>query len=153
MRQQYKVIESSIIDSMQSLDNIFSNEFCKVSILQQEKVIKGISQELERLKDTLEQNKLDFLERQAEPTSFEYGKTEFYSIKIWNEINNTTLESIFMLQLNIKETNKALKKAEYILNSTGFNHAMIFNCNESLQIERKGENVEIVRHFEKAKNA
>ncbi len=30
---------------------------------------------------------------------------------------------------------------------------MIFNCNESLQIERKGENVEIVRHFEKAKNA
>ncbi|WP_233708580.1 hypothetical protein [Helicobacter bilis] len=42
-----------------------------------------------------------------------------------------------------------MKKAEYILNSTGFNHAMIFNCNESLQIERKGENVEIVRHFEK----
>ena len=73
--QQYKVIESSIIDSMQSLDNIFSNEFCEVGILQQEKVIKRISQELERLKDTLEQNKLDFLERQAKPTSFEYGKT------------------------------------------------------------------------------
>lgn len=108
--QQYEIIESSIIDSMQSLDNIFSNEFCKVSILQQEKVIKGISQELERLKDTLEQNKLDFLERQAEPTSFEYGKTEFYSIKIWNEINNTTLESIFILQLNIKETKKLWKK-------------------------------------------
>ena len=48
-----QVIESSIIDSMQSLDNIFSNEFCKVGILQQEKVIKSISQELERLKDTL----------------------------------------------------------------------------------------------------
>ena len=54
--QQYEVIESSIIDSMQSLDNIFSNEFCKVGILQQEKVIKSISQELERLENTF--NKL-----------------------------------------------------------------------------------------------
>lgn len=41
--QQYEVIESSIMDSMQSLDNIFSNEFCEVGILQQEKVIKSIN--------------------------------------------------------------------------------------------------------------
>ena len=48
---------------------------------------------------------------------------------------------------NTRDKDEALRKAEYMLVSTGYNKGIVFNRYESIHIVLKDETIEIIQHI------
>lgn len=160
MRQEYEVIESRIVDSIHSLKAIFSRElaYLQIDIGEQEKIVESIKKEIKGLENVVYENIQRYIEWQEYTKTQEYQDmnkefeyTETFCLDMWHEIYEIQeapdLIPKVSMGFNTRDKDEALRKAEYMLVSTGYNKGIVFNRYESIHIVLKDETIEIIQHI------